>query len=51
MSSDSKLDLHLLICEDRADDVELMIRELQCAGIAPALELRRYRAAIRHGAG
>jgi len=35
MPSDSKLDLHLLICEDRADDVELMIRELQRAGIAP----------------
>jgi PAS domain S-box-containing protein len=35
MSHDSKLDLHLLICEDRADDVELMVRELQRAGIAP----------------
>jgi PAS domain S-box-containing protein len=31
----SKLELHLLICEDRPDDVELMIRELQRAEIAP----------------
>ena len=35
MSSDPKLDLHLLICEDRADDVELVVRELKRAGIAP----------------
>ena len=35
MSSESKLDLHLLICEDRSDDVELMVRELQRAGIKP----------------
>jgi len=35
MSSDSKLDLHLLICEDRPDDVELVVRELKRAGIAP----------------
>ena len=35
MPPDSKLDLHLLICEDCADDVELVVRELQRAGINP----------------
>lgn len=35
MSSDAKLDLKLLICEDRSDDVELIVRELHRSGIRP----------------
>jgi PAS domain S-box-containing protein len=33
--SDTPLDLNLLICEDRAEDVELVLHELRRAGIAP----------------
>lgn len=35
MPSDVPLDLKLLICEDRPEDVELIVRELRRAGIAP----------------
>ncbi len=35
MPPDAPLDLRLLVCEDRPEDVELMIRELRRAGIAP----------------